>query len=89
MAKRSIPKVNVDAEHFKGYLDYRGVTIAELARSVDVNPRYLYQALDEGSISLLTALDVCKFLDCKIVMAFGPQDHMTIGRFARDIYERL
>lgn len=89
MAKRSVPKVDVDARHFREYLDYRGVTMSKLARSVDVNPRYLYQAMEEGGISLLVALDVCKFLDCKVAVAFGPQDHMAIGRFARDIYERL
>ena len=89
MARRSIPKVSVDAERFRRYLEYRDTTLAALARAVGVNPRYLYRSMEEGSISLTMALAICEYFDCRIEIPFGPQDHMAIGRFARSVIEHL
>lgn len=76
--RRKLPKITVDAERFRGYLEYRRSNITEVAKGAGMSREYLYACLEKGEMSLLGALDICEFLDCDIEMPFGKQDRKTL-----------
>ena len=74
MSRRISLKRHVDPEVFKEFIKSKGLSIRQLEMYCDCSEKTIRRALQQESISLNVALDICQHFKCNFNDIFGPDE---------------
>lgn len=89
MASNAVIKRHVDPDIFKNYIKSRGISIRQLGSLCEANERTIRRMLQDGSVTLNVALDLCKCFDCNFDQIFGCDESPEWKKAMTDILKTV
>lgn len=74
MLNRVSKKRNIDADIFKRFLKSRETSIRQIGRETDITERTIRRNIQEGCVTITTALILCDYFNTDCNTMFGPDD---------------
>lgn len=89
MASNAVIKRHVDPDIFKNYIKSRGISIRQLGSLCEANERTIRRMLQDKSVTLNVALDLCKCFGCNFDQIFGSDESPEWKKAMTDILETV